>query len=134
MNFKMVHTEVHVLDLDASLAFYKEALGLEPVREKGPEDGSWKIVFLKNDQTDFQLELTWNLGRAEPYDNGGGDIHLAFTVDACAPHPDGLRGEGQRAHGHLLYRGSGWILDRDHPRKAILRLPACRLSASATVL
>lgn len=66
MNFKMVHTEVHVLDLDASLAFYKEALGLEPVREKGPEDGSWKIVFLKNDQTD---------------DNGGGDIHLAFTVD-----------------------------------------------------
>lgn len=40
MNFKMVHTEVHVLDLDASLAFYKEALGLEPVREKGPEDGS----------------------------------------------------------------------------------------------
>lgn len=81
MNFKMVHTEVHVLDLDASLAFYKEALGLEPVREKGPEDGSWKIVFLENDQTDFQLELTWNLGRAEPYDNGGGDIHLAFTVD-----------------------------------------------------
>lgn len=53
MNFKMVHTEVHVLDLDASLAFYKEALGLEPVREKGPEDGSWKIVFLQNDQTDF---------------------------------------------------------------------------------
>lgn len=66
MNFKMVHTEVHVLDLDASLAFYKEALGLEPVREKGPEDGSWKIVFLENDQTDFQLELTWTSAAPSP--------------------------------------------------------------------
>lgn len=81
MGFKMVHTEIHVLDLEASLAFYEKALGLRPVREKAPEDGSWKIVYLANDETPYQLELTWNDGRTEPYDNGGGDIHLAFEVE-----------------------------------------------------
>lgn len=81
MQFKMVHTEIHVLDLEKSLAFYREAFGIVPTREKGPEDGSWKIVFLSNDSTDYELELTWNDGRTEPYDNGGGDIHLAFRVD-----------------------------------------------------
>lgn len=81
MNFKMVHTEIHVLDLERSVAFYREAFGLEPVREKGPEDGSWKIVFLQGESSDYQLELTWNEGREEPYDMGSGDIHLAFRVD-----------------------------------------------------
>ena len=81
MSFKMIHTEIHVFDLEASIAFYEQALDLHVVREKGPEDGSWKIVYLANDTTDYQLELTWNEGRTEPYDNGGGDIHLAFEVD-----------------------------------------------------
>ena len=81
MGFKLSHTEVHVLDLEASLAFYERALDLHPVREKGPEDGSWKLVFLSNDEADHELEFTWNRGRVEPYDNGGGDIHLAVEVD-----------------------------------------------------
>ncbi len=63
MGFKLSHTEVHVLDLEASLAFYERALDLHPVREKGPEDGSWKLVFLSNDEADHELELTWNRGR-----------------------------------------------------------------------
>lgn len=81
MNFKMAHTEIHVLDLDASLNFYERALGLVPVCEKGLEDGSWKLVFLGNDSSDHLLELTWNRGRVEPYNQGGRDIHLAFAVD-----------------------------------------------------
>lgn len=47
----------------------------------GPEDGSWENVFIGNDETDFQMELTWNRGRIEPYNNGGRDTHLAFEVD-----------------------------------------------------
>ena len=81
MGFKLTHAEIHVLDLEKSLAFYEEALDLAPVREKGPEDGSWKLVFLGNEDSECQLELTWNRGRTEPYDNGGGDIHLGFVVD-----------------------------------------------------
>ena len=58
MQFKMVHTEIHVLDLEVSISFYEKALGLHVVREKAPEDGSWKIVFLESDAGDYQLELT----------------------------------------------------------------------------
>ena len=81
MKAKMIHRCIHVLDLDASLAFYERALGLAVQRRMGPDDGSWENVFLGNEKTDFQVELTWNRGRTEPYDNGGRDSHLAFTVD-----------------------------------------------------
>jgi lactoylglutathione lyase len=80
MKARMIHECIHVLDLDVSIEFYKKALGLEPVRRVGPDDGSWQLVFLANDTTDFELELTWNKGRTEPYNNGSDDTHLAFTV------------------------------------------------------
>ncbi|MDR1183729.1 MAG: VOC family protein [Coriobacteriales bacterium] len=81
MKAKMIHTSIHVLDLEKSLKFYEEALGLHELHSVNPEDGSWRLVFLSNDTTDYEFELTWNKGRTEPYDNGAGDIHLAFTVD-----------------------------------------------------
>jgi lactoylglutathione lyase len=87
MKARMIHENIHVLDLEKSLAFYEQALGLEPLRRVGPEDGSWGLVYLGNDTTDFELELTWNKGRTEPYDNGGEDTHLAFAVpDIGAAH------------------------------------------------
>jgi lactoylglutathione lyase len=87
MKAKMIHENIHVLDVDASRAFYKDALGLEEVRRVAPDDGEWMLVYLGNDTTDFELELTWNKGRTEPYDNGGEDTHLAFAVkDIDAAH------------------------------------------------
>jgi lactoylglutathione lyase len=87
MKARMIHECIHVLDLDASIEFYRKALGLEPIRRVGPEDGSWQLVYLANDTTDFELELTWNKGRVEPYDNGSDDTHLAFAVpDIEAAH------------------------------------------------
>ncbi len=80
MNAKPIHRCLHVLDLDASLAFYEQALGMIEIRRMGPEDGSWVNAFIGSDACGFQLELTWNRGRIEPYDNGGRDSHLAFTV------------------------------------------------------
>ena len=81
MRAKMVHYCIHVLDRDKSIAFYEQAFGLSVRRRKGPEDGSWEIIFMGNDEADFELELTWNEGRTEPYDNGEVDTHLAFAVD-----------------------------------------------------
>ena len=81
MKAKMIHENLHVLDLEKSLAFYKEALGLELLRTVGPDDGSWSLSYLGNDTTDFELELTWNDGRTEPYNNGSDDTHLAFEVE-----------------------------------------------------
>lgn len=67
---KFNHFNFNVLDLDKSLAFYKEALGLEPVREKEASDGSFKLVYLGDGLTEFQLELTWLKDRDKPYDLG----------------------------------------------------------------
>lgn len=80
MEGKAIHRCLHVLDLDKSLAFYEEALGMTEIRRVGPEDGSWTNVFIGNGSAGFQLELTWNRGRTEPYGNGGRDSHVAFTV------------------------------------------------------
>ena len=69
------------MDLNKSLAFYKEALGLEPVREKDASDGSFKLVYLGDGVSDFTLELTWLKDRTEPYNLGECEFHLAFHVD-----------------------------------------------------
>ena len=81
MKARLVHHNIHVLDLDASLAFYEKALGMHELRRKCPDDGSWVICYIGNDESDFELELTWNRGRVEPYDNGDDDTHLAVVVD-----------------------------------------------------
>lgn len=78
---KMVHECIHVLDLVASMQFYEEALGLTEMSRIEPEDKSWAIIYLGNETTDFRLELTWNEGRVEPYENGTNDTHLAFAVE-----------------------------------------------------
>ena len=85
--FAFNHFNFNVLDLEKSLKFYDEALGLRPVREKNAEDGSFRIVFLGDGVTGFQLELTWMTERTEPYDLGEQEYHLAFkTEDMTAAH------------------------------------------------
>lgn len=75
------HFNFNVLDLEKSITFYKEALGLTPVREKNAEDGSFKLVYLGDGHSDFTLELTWLKDRSEPYNLGENEFHLAFTTD-----------------------------------------------------
>ena len=76
------HFNFNVLDLDRSLAFYKQALDLTPVREKEAEDKSFKLVYLADAaNSPFQLELTWLRDRTEPYNLGECEFHLAFTAD-----------------------------------------------------
>lgn len=82
--FRFNHFNFNVLNLQRSLTFYKEALGLEPVREKLASDGSFKIVFLGDGATDFRLELTYMTDRTTPYDLGEQEFHLAFKVDDYA--------------------------------------------------
>ena len=81
MNFKFAHNNINVLDLDKSLEFYKEALGLVEVRKKEAEDGSFILVYLGDDETSHSLELTWLRDWDRPYNLGDNEFHLAFTVD-----------------------------------------------------
>lgn len=81
MTAKFIHRCIHVIDLEECKRFYKEALGFEVVHVMGPEDGSWSNTFMNNGDAPFDIELTWNRGRTEPYANGGPDTHIAFAVD-----------------------------------------------------
>lgn len=84
MQFVFCHNSINVLDLERSLAFYREALGLQEVKRKPAEDGSYVLVFLGDGATAHQLELTWLRDRTAPYDLGDNELHLAFRVDEYA--------------------------------------------------
>jgi len=81
MKFQFAHNNFNVLNLEKSLAFYREALGLEEVRRHEAADGSFILVFLGDGKTPHQLELTWMKDRLEPYNLGDNEFHLAFRVD-----------------------------------------------------
>ncbi len=81
MKFTFSHNNLNVLDLDKSLRFYEEALGLEETRRKEAPDAGFTLAFLGDGVTPHKLELTWLRGRKKKYDLGDNEIHLAFTVD-----------------------------------------------------
>lgn len=81
MKFTFAHNNLNVLNLEKSLTFYKEALGLEEIRRKDASDGSYILVFLGDGVTGHTLELTWLKEWERPYDLGDNEFHLAFEVD-----------------------------------------------------
>ena len=75
------HYNINVKDLNKSIAFYKEALGLTEKRRRDKEDGSFTLVYMGEDRTDFLLELTWLRDRKEAYNLGDNETHLCIRVD-----------------------------------------------------
>ncbi|MBV9289231.1 MAG: VOC family protein [Hyphomicrobiales bacterium] len=76
---KTIHTMVRVLDEARSLAFYKKAFGLDVADRLDFPD--FTLVYLSNPETPYEVELTINKDRAEPYTLGDGYGHVAFVVD-----------------------------------------------------
>jgi lactoylglutathione lyase len=76
---KLVHSMIRVLEEARSVDFYDKAFGLK-VADRVPFDG-FTLIYLSNPETGFELELTVNAGRTEPYDLGNGYGHLAVTVE-----------------------------------------------------
>lgn len=81
MKFKLIHNNLNVFDLEKSLKFYDEALGLKEVRRLEASDGSFIIVYIANENSEHQIELTWLRDKKEPYNLGDNEIHIAFRVD-----------------------------------------------------
>ena len=81
MNFRMVHENYNVFDLDKSMAFYEKALGIKESSRKEAEDGSFIIVYMKAPEGSFELELTWLRDMDRPYNLGDQEFHLAFVTD-----------------------------------------------------
>jgi lactoylglutathione lyase len=78
---KAIHTMIRVLDLDKAVSFYDKAFGLK-VADKFDFD-DFTLVYLRNDENDFEIELTLNKGQTEPYTHGDGYGHIAVCVDDC---------------------------------------------------
>ena len=76
---KAIHMMIRALELERSIAFYRTALGLD-VADRYDFD-SFTLVYLRNAEADFEVELTLNKGRTEPYGLGDGYGHVAFCVD-----------------------------------------------------
>lgn len=76
---KSIHSMIRVLNEDRSISFYQTAFGLS-VADRLDFD-SFTLVYLSNPSTEFELELTINKSRTEPYDLGDGYGHMAFSVD-----------------------------------------------------
>lgn len=79
---KYLHTMVRINDLDASLRFYCEGLGLKEVRRQDVPEGKFTLIFLSApDSPDAEIELTHNWGSQEDYGSARNFGHLAFRVD-----------------------------------------------------
>jgi len=82
MTIKYLHTMVRVNNIDKSLHFYCNLLGLEEVRRKDNETGKFTLIFLApSNQKDTMIELTYNWDSDEEYSEGRNFGHLAFEVD-----------------------------------------------------
>ena len=76
---KAIHSMIRVLDEARSLDFYERAFGLKTVHRL--DFSSFTLVYLRNGDSSFELELTINKERTDPYELGDGYGHMAFSVD-----------------------------------------------------
>lgn len=74
------HFNFNVTDLEKSIRFYEEALGLHESDRMVSEDGSFILVFLSDGKTGFKLELTWLRDHPQPYNLGENEFHLCLKV------------------------------------------------------
>jgi lactoylglutathione lyase len=81
MEFRIDHININVADLEKSLAFYKEALGLNEIRRHEASDGSFILVYIGNSKSPISIELTWLRDKEGGYDLGDNETHIAFKVD-----------------------------------------------------
>lgn len=75
------HFNFNVKNLDESIKFYNDALGLHEDHRIVPDSGDFIIAFLKDEKSDFSLELTWLKEHPQSYDLGECEFHLAVTTE-----------------------------------------------------
>jgi len=89
---KVIHTMIRVLDLERSLAFYRDAFGLEEVHRL--DFPAFALVYARNTENDFEIEFTLNKDRKEPYTHGDGYGHVAVCVDDVPRERERLTRQG----------------------------------------
>ena len=79
--YTIVHTCIRVMDLEKSLAFYKDAFDFEETRRKEFPDDAFSLVFISDAQKQFEIELTYNYHPEKPYEIGNGFSHIGVIVE-----------------------------------------------------
>ncbi len=80
MKYKLAHACIRVMDLEKSIKFYKEALGLVERRRDDYPQWSFTLVYLSDENNNFEIELTYNYNPEKPYNLGNGFSHFAVYV------------------------------------------------------
>ena len=107
---KAIHTMIRVLDLDRSIDFYRRAFGLE-VANRFDFDG-FALVYLRNEENDFEIELTWNDGQEKSYTHGSGYGHVAMCVDDCKAEHERFETEGLNPNPVKEFHRDGSLMAR----------------------
>ncbi len=81
MKYKLLHTCIRVIDLEKSLKFYEEALGLKESKRKDFPDDEFTLVFLSDESGEYEIELTYNYNPEKPYEIGNGFSHIGVSVE-----------------------------------------------------
>lgn len=97
IQFSLDHVVLRVLDLEKSLAFYRDILGMKVLRHTDYESGRFTNVFLSfNENTESSLELTYNWDQKDLYEKGQAFGHLALMVNDIHEAVDKLAHSGVR--------------------------------------
>ena len=96
--FRMMHTMIRVFDLDTSIKFYTELLGMTLLRKDDFPEGKFTLAFVGYgpEETDTVVELTYNWDQATPYEIGTGFGHLALGVNDIYTVCSALEKQGAR--------------------------------------
>ena len=107
---KAIHTMIRVFDEDASVNFYKQVFELE-VADRFDFD-SFTLVYLRNDEADFELELTINKEQKEAYTHGDGYGHVAFAVDDLDAEHERIESLGIEPRNIVEFEQDGELMAR----------------------
>lgn len=96
--FRMMHTMIRVFDLDKSIKFYTELLGMKLLRKEDFPGGKFTLAFVGYgpEENNTVVELTHNWDQDKPYEIGTGFGHLALGVNDIYAVCSGLEKQGTR--------------------------------------
>ena len=107
---KAIHTMIRAFDEDKSVDFYRKAFGLE-VADRFDFD-SFTLVYLRNPENDFEIELTVNKDQDAPYTHGDGYGHVAFAVDDLDAEHERVKALGLEARDIVEFNRDGSLMAR----------------------
>lgn len=107
---KAIHSMIRVLDEQRSVTFYEKAFGLNVADRL--DFSEFTLVYLSNEEISFEVELTINKDRADPYELGDGYGHLAVSVDDLDAEHARFEAEGLNPRKLVEFAPDGKLVGR----------------------